>query len=361
MSGGFVKQKGVAFFIVLCVASVALARFEIVECISWGEPTSGRLINAEKLPIGEGYVIKADSYTYATPETIEGLLGAIRYVKSIYPDAHDLVVGDLSKPKGGRYHPHASHQSGVDADVGYYLKDLSPDYFVDANAWTIDAEKTWAFIEWLLTNDKVEYIFIDYSLQRVLYFQALKSGVSRDRLANIFQYPRGYYVNVGIIRHDRGHRDHMHIRFKSPRARMAVEKYTIDELWRMYNTQPSGGKVAFYDGQIVPVGNVVWHKVKSGETYYSIADRYSVSVTQLRLWNKGKKKLKPGMELAVYQPAIDQKQLEVDIAKRTPAKTSLVQVDPLDCFEMLTSFRLHGQSLLGSRFILQPGPKLPLP
>lgn len=361
IGGGFFRRTGVVFFLVFCVVSVSFARFEIVECISWGEPNHGRLINAEKLPAGEDYIIKSDSYTYATPETIEGILGAISHVKSLYPDAPDLVIGDLSKPKGGRYYPHASHQSGVDADLGYYFKDLKPAYFADANAWTIDVEKTWALIEGLLAGDKVKYIFIDYSLQRVLYFHALKKGVSRDALDKIFQYPRGYYVPVGIIRHDRGHRDHMHVRFKSPRAVMAIEKYTTDELWRMYNTQPSGGKVAFYEGQIVPVGNVVWHHVKSGETYYSIADKFSVSVTQLRLWNKGKRPLKPGMELAVYQPAIDQKQLEMDIAKRTPTKTFSVPVDPLDYFEMLTGFRLHGQSLLGSRFILQPGPKLPLP
>lgn len=363
VGGGFKRRAGLIFFVILCVTSSSLARFEIVECISWGEPTAGRIINAEKLPVGEGYIIKSDSYTYATPETIEGILEAIRYVKSLYPDAPDLVIGDLSKPKGGRYYPHLSHQSGVDADLGYYLKDLRPRYFVDANALTIDAEKTWALIEGLLAGDKVESIFIDYSLQRVLYFHALRSGVSRDRLATIFQYPRGYYVNVGIIRHARGHRDHMHVRFKSPRAKMAAHKYTIDELWRMYNAQPSGGKIAFYDGQIVPVGRVVWHKVKSGETFYSIADKYSVSVTQLKLWNQEEKILKPGMELAIYQPAFDQKQLEVEIAKRAPIETFSTQINPLNgyYYEMLTSFKLHGQSLLGSRFILQPGPKLPLP
>jgi len=363
MHGGGVKRGLILlFFVFVCTAGVSFARFEVVECISWGGPTNGKLINADKLTAGEGYYIKSDSNTYGTPETIEGILEAISHVKSLYPNAHDLVIGDFSKPKGGHYSPHLSHESGVDADIGYYLKDMGqPTTFVDANSWMLDAEKTWALIEALTSCDKVKYIFMDYPLQRVLYFYALKKGVPRAELSRIFQYPRGYYVNVGIIRHLRGHRDHMHVRFISSHAVMVAEKYTTDELRRMHDTQPSGGKVAFDDGEIVPVGRVVWYRVKNGETYYSIADKYQVSVTQLKLWNKGNKFLKAGEEVAIYQPATGSSIVEAADSSKEQAKTYSLPKINLSLYLNHSGVNTPEQMFLGSYFFLRPRLRLPLP
>ena len=66
----------------------------------------------------------------------------------------------------------------------------------------------------------------------------------------------------------------------------------------------------------VSQGNVVYHKVKKGDTFNSIAKKYGVSVGNLRSWNgKGKKStLKVGTKLKIYLPA----------AAETTDKTSTV-------------------------------------
>ncbi len=312
------RLAGVVFFIAFCAVGVSFARFDMIECISMGEPFNGRLINGDRLMPGDGYYIKPYSYTYATPETIAAVKEAVARVKELFPDTVDVVIGDLSKPKGGPYYPHESHQSGRDVDIGYYQVGNRPQTgLVITTPWSLDVEKTWALIESLLAGDKVEYIFMDYSLQRVLYFHAARKGLSRRELARIFQYPRGRSAKVGIIRYSRGHAHHMHVRFRSPRAVLAAEKYTADELWQMYYTQPAGGKVAFYNGKIVPVARLMWHVVKSGESYSSIAKRYRVTVRELQAWNRGKRTLKPGARLAVYLPVSDPSQIDTSIFKAT--------------------------------------------
>lgn len=52
------------------------------------------------------------------------------------------------------------------------------------------------------------------------------------------------------------------------------------------------------------VGNKLTHKVKSGETYYSIAREYGCKVEELKAWNKKSgNKIKSGQKLIIYQKA----------------------------------------------------------
>jgi len=339
---------------------VCFARIQVVECISMGEPFDGRLINGDKLLPGDGYYIKPYSYTYATPETIAAVKEAVAHVKELFPNTVDAVIGDLSRPKGGSYYPHESHQSGRDVDIGYYQVDnRERTSFVATTPWSLDAEKTWALIESMLAGDKVEYIFMDYSLQRVLYFYAAKRGLSREELSRIFQYPRGRSVRLGIIRYSRGHYHHMHVRFWSPKAVLAAEKYTKEELWSMYYSQPKGGKVAFYDGRIIPVARLSWHTVKGGESYYSIAKKHKVTVRELQAWNSGKKVLKPGVKLAIYQPVSDPAQIETSLLKQrnlpTSGKVELARVKPSDNVSPGAPIFFDSHTFLRAR------PMMPLP
>ena len=86
----------------------------------------------------------------------------------------------------------------------------------------LDLTANWTFIESLVgrsrSESQVEYIFVDYRLQRRFYKHARKNGWSVKALERVFQYRAkgkgGRRSLRGIIRHEPGHRDHYHIRFK---------------------------------------------------------------------------------------------------------------------------------------------------
>ena len=61
----------------------------------------------------------------------------------------------------------------------------------------------------------VDYIFVDYGLQKPLYEHAKKAGMSARKLEEYFQYPRGMGRTEGLIRHTPSHKNHFHIRFLS--------------------------------------------------------------------------------------------------------------------------------------------------
>jgi murein endopeptidase len=104
-----------------------------------GLPYRGRLINGRQLPLeGKGFVtwdpiLKRVGNRGWRRWGTERLLRTLRAVLAEYarrhPDAPPVLVGDLSRPRGGDFGPrfggigHASHQNGLDADVYYPRRD----------------------------------------------------------------------------------------------------------------------------------------------------------------------------------------------------------------------------------------------
>src|SRR5207248_1315441 len=96
-----------------------------------------------------------------------GLVGMIdrsaRAVRKQFPDAV-LSVGHISRPGGGEVDRHHSHESGRDADIGFYIKSqtgkpLMAEHFVPfrgdgtAPTWPgayFDDARNWALISTLL-------------------------------------------------------------------------------------------------------------------------------------------------------------------------------------------------------------------
>ncbi len=182
--------------------------------VSWGEASHGRLYNGVALRNSPGLEVRNVARSYATRRTIRLLRDAVADVKARWPDAPALVVGDLSYKRGGRMRPHASHQSGRDADVSYYYKgDVQLPGLIPMTYETLDAVKTWHLFKTLIDTDKVEYIFVDRPLQRELYEYARSIGYTKEQLAPIIQYPRPNSDREGIIRYVHGHDSHFHIRF----------------------------------------------------------------------------------------------------------------------------------------------------
>ena len=178
---------------------------------------------------GPGFVIKNYRNVWGTAETVELLRFALNRFALEFPSSAPFVVGDLSRKKGGKFAPHLSHQTGLDIDMSYAFRDNQKrSRFESATRETMDAEKTWHFMKSILETGNTQYLFVDHKLQRPLYEQAKASGLSEKALEEIFQYPRSRYTKKGIIRHTRGHRNHMHIRFGFKKKYLSES--TIDEL-----------------------------------------------------------------------------------------------------------------------------------
>jgi len=182
---------------------------------SVGSPNSGKLIAGERMPDGPGWVIKQPQLAYGTSETISTLVTCIASVQAKYKKTSDIVIGHLSKKGGGKFKPHKSHASGRDADIGYYFTDLTPKQFVKVSG-NLDVKRTNHFIECLVESGRTQYIFINSYIQKALYQNFKNRGFGAEFLTNVFQYPQAEGKQLGIIRHEKGHDDHMHIRFFCP-------------------------------------------------------------------------------------------------------------------------------------------------
>ncbi|MEZ4266726.1 MAG: penicillin-insensitive murein endopeptidase [Myxococcota bacterium] len=191
-----------------------------------GSPQSGRLVNAEQLPPGPGYYRRRPGHAYGTNQTISAMLEAVAAVRMAHRTIHDIAIGDISSKSGGRLRGHKSHQSGRDVDLGFYFKGQPPSgpkAFLSASSHELDYEANWSLINALVGRDasdsRVEYIFVDYRVQKRIYDWAKKKKkASQAVLDRIFQYPNGKYTLQGIIRHEPGHSDHFHVRFRCPRG-----------------------------------------------------------------------------------------------------------------------------------------------
>ena len=108
--------------------------------------------------------------------------------------------------------------------MGFYFRPKPkgvPKYFVKATKTSLNMSANWDFIRALAgtssSDSRVGYIFLDYRVQERIYRWAKRKGKATEKeLKRIFQYPRGRRALRGIIRHEPGHADHYHIRFKCP-------------------------------------------------------------------------------------------------------------------------------------------------
>jgi murein endopeptidase len=229
--------------------------------ISIGFVDEGRLINAEKFPKGDEWILVSPDRAWATSETIQYVVKAIKQVRAEYPAAPPLRVNQISAKEGGYLRPHKSHQNGRDVDLGFYYPTVDP-IRVRAREKHIDVAKNWALIKALVMQTDVQFVLVDNRIQKVLFDYALAQGENRAWLDSIFHAGKD-----SIVKHARRHRDHFHVRFYNARA------------------QELGRRVAPMLAQR-PDQNIAFHRVRSGDTLGAIARRYGSSVTQLQKANR---------------------------------------------------------------------------
>jgi murein endopeptidase len=233
--------------------------------LSIGTPDAGLLVNPLPMPTGALWNVRNPRESWGTDETIDFIATAIDAVEARYPGSPRLVIGDVSRPDGGRLNRHLSHQAGRDADIGFYYRRGEMETFVAARERDLDLPRTWELVRALVTETDVERIFIDRSLIAVLYRHALEEGESRAWLDDVFgRFPD----DKGIIQHERRHKDHMHVRFYNRRAQ---------ERGRIVYA------VLVEDGVVPPP--TVRHRVRSGETLGHLARQYGTSVRGIRAAN----------------------------------------------------------------------------
>jgi murein endopeptidase len=187
---------------------------------SIGRPNKGRLFNGHQLQDSPLIKIESPYHSWGTSECIASLERAVARVGRRFPDSPRLHVGDISRKRGGHLRPHRSHQSGLDADIGYYYLEGEA-WYQHANADTLDRERSWELVRALVDQENVEYLFIDRSVQKLLREHAEQRGDDPGLLEGLFQGPAS---PEGVIRHARGHANHMHVRFRDERARETARR-----------------------------------------------------------------------------------------------------------------------------------------
>jgi penicillin-insensitive murein endopeptidase len=240
-----------------------IARFALGRSV--GSPTDGHLIGgshleeAPYLRIVPAY--QSGDVRWGLGSLVTILDDAARSVHKQFPDAV-TSVGHLSKPGGGDVDRHASHESGRDADIGFFIRSqtgrpLYSDHFVPfkgdgtAPSWPgayFDDARNWAFVS-ALVNDphaRVTYLFVATPIRARLLAYAERAGASlsaRARAAELLMQPHG------SLPHD----DHFHVRVGCPDGQKGcIELPIMPRGKRLANGTASRARVTGGSGTLPP-------------------------------------------------------------------------------------------------------------
>ena len=223
-----------AVALVGCLAGLGLGRAAAPASVSrkvalsLGAPNAGRLENGAHLD-PRPYLRLLPAYAigdahWGVRELVDGIDRAAREVHKRYPDAV-LGVGQLSRKGGGEIDRHHSHESGRDADLGFYLVDalgrsvqraqffsIRPDGYAGSDPrLRFDEGRNWALIAALLNDPRarVTHVFVATWLRTRLLAYGARVGASpalRARVAETLMQPH----------HALPHDDHFHVRIACP-------------------------------------------------------------------------------------------------------------------------------------------------
>ena len=211
---------------------------------------------------GDAWSVVSPENAWGTRETVVFLSVVARAVMEQFPYVAPLRVNHIGKQEGGYLRPHHSHQSGRDADLGFYYRaGMNPLLVKGARENAMDLPANWALVRALATRTDTQVILLDRRVQKVLYDYAVSIGEDRAWLDSLFNAGRS-----SLLQHVRRHRDHFHVRFYSARSQ---------ELgWRI---QPLLAKRSDE--------NFVIHRVRPGDTLGHLAMRYGSGVKLIQRAN----------------------------------------------------------------------------
>lgn len=197
-----------------------------VMSLTVGHPNDGYQVRAKKLSDTPHLVVKASSTRarYGHPALV---LMLRRSAKQVSRDAGGIkmLVGDLSRERGGPLYGHRSHQSGRDADVGFFatnakgksvqLRDFvkfdAKGKALDGSHLVFDDYRNWLLVQAWVTDTRagLSHIFVSHGLRaRLLAFAAKDARFARyvPRAAELLKQPE----------YGEPHDDHFHVRIACP-------------------------------------------------------------------------------------------------------------------------------------------------
>lgn len=203
--------------------------------VSVGTSSDGYLVRGVQLPlVGEHHRVITTQASRGTNWGAEELVQAIQdaavVVDKEFPGTV-LQVGNLARGGGGDIPWSRSHNSGRDADIGFFVKNKAGEVVtltdlvrlgrsgygsIAGDPVRFDAARNWSFVRALLRNKSIrlQYIFVSKPLKSMMLEVAQRRKESADLLALAEEIVR---QPVGAAPHD----DHIHIRIVCPRADIA--------------------------------------------------------------------------------------------------------------------------------------------
>lgn len=219
-----------AAFVALSLASPALAvpptPALVTDTRCAGAPNAGTLRGGVELKSRVYMRIKPSSLgaPWGHPLLVQLLARSSFAVAREYPGSVALL-GDLSAESGGFLAGHASHQSGRDADVGFYfrrevggeLRPFLPPRFLHvdregrargARGVSLDLPRTWRMLRVWLTDLRVEvrHVFVAPHIRSLLLDYAKEDPELRALVP----------LASRVLSRDRKHTDHFHLRIGCP-------------------------------------------------------------------------------------------------------------------------------------------------
>jgi penicillin-insensitive murein endopeptidase len=246
---------------------------------SIGPPSAGALVNGVQMQQSELWQLTDPGRAWGTQETVDALQRCVERVNQRFPGTPPITIGHLSAKTGGHLNPHRSHQSGRDADVGYYYKGTTRP-FIRATADNLDLVRTWALIKTALKETTVEMILVDHSVQRLLVDYAAASGEDPAFLDEVFQI-RGKNARAAI-RHIKGHDNHIHFRFHNPEAEAMGQRVARFVVIRRPPVAPlpkASSSPVEVATSYAPI------RARSGDTLVILARRYGTTVEEIQRAN----------------------------------------------------------------------------
>ncbi|MGA2936067.1 MAG: penicillin-insensitive murein endopeptidase [Syntrophobacteraceae bacterium] len=293
--------------------------------VSYGHPYHGSLENGVLFPDQfPGFHLRDENRSYTTPEVVGALLDAIEAVRKQFPETCDLFIADFTCAGGGSAIHHRSHQNGRDVDIGMYAKGNRPmNSLVPMSEENLDSAKTWCLIENLIASQRVQYIFLDRRIQRILYEHAVSRGYDQAYLERVFGNVRG-----SLIQHIPNHFDHMHVRFFTPWSTLAAH-IGADELEKQ-------AVIEIAQQSYLP-RKVNYYVNGSEKGLDELAHSFGVTTGDLCRWNHTSPSsvLVPGSCLVFYkrsfeiEPVLLARSLQPGfIAQAPPVRTAALQPEP---------------------------------
>lgn len=184
---------------------------------SVGRPHRGRLEAGILLPRSDLYSRKVPTTgLYGSSHTIEQLHRAFAIFRHDAGYDGEVIIGAISRRRGGRFVPHLSHQSGRDVDIRLPRWPTVPPGLGSANVDEIDWYATWHLVKAFIATGEVATIFLDVSRHRNLYEAARAMGETPESLESVIKWPRwtGGVRPGPVVRHSPGHDTHIHVRIK---------------------------------------------------------------------------------------------------------------------------------------------------